>query len=68
MEIGMEKIQGLWCIFKKADGKELWLDKTKKWNTKFDKAGIKDMNTAQKILEKFIKEEECTTKQLCLEI
>ncbi|TLS99929.1 hypothetical protein [Aliarcobacter cibarius] len=65
----MEKIQGLWCIFKKEDGKELWLDRTKKWNTKFDKAGIKDMNTAMKVLNKFIKEEEqCTTKQLCLEI
>lgn len=61
IEIGMEKQQNLWCIFKKTD-KEYWIDKNKKWNSKFDKAGIKDFDKAQKLLLELIKEEQCTTK------
>ena len=31
MEIGLEKFENLWCIFKKDKGVELWLNKNKKW-------------------------------------
>ena len=42
MEIGLEKSENLWCIFKKDKGVELWLNKNKKWSKKDDRAGIKD--------------------------
>ncbi|WP_418179759.1 hypothetical protein ACNSOO_04655 [Aliarcobacter lanthieri] len=68
MEIGIEKVGDLWCVFKKENNIEQWLDKKQTWKTKWDKAGIKDYEKAKKLLIKLTKENECTTKQLCLEI
>mgnify|MGYP003619090004 CR=1 FL=1 len=48
MEIGLEKCENLWCIFKKDKGVELWLNKNKKWSKKDDRAGIKDYKKAEK--------------------
>ena len=68
MEIGLEKFENLWCIFKKDKGVELWLNKNKKWSKKDDRAGIKDYKKAEILLLNLIKENECTTKQLWLEV
>lgn len=68
MEIGLEKFENLWCIFKKDKEVELWLNKNKQWSKKDDKAGIKDYKKAEILLLNLIKENECTTRQLWLEI
>ena len=62
MDIGLEKVENFWCVFKKTD-KEYWLDQNKKWTTnKFKRAGIKDLNKAKNLIQKLWEEEKCTIK------
>jgi hypothetical protein len=54
-EYGMEKAQDLWCIFKKEERRVYWLDIDKNWTfQKSKRAGVKSMDTAQKILMKMM--------------
>ena len=68
MEIGLEKFENLWCIFKKDKGVELWLNKNKKWSKKDDRAGIKDYKKAENLLLNLLKDKVCITNQEWLEI
>ena len=68
MEIGLEKFENLWCIFKKDKGVELWLNKNKKWSKKDDRAGIKDYKKAENLLLNLLKDKVCITNQKWLEI
>ena len=63
MEIGLEKFENLWCIFKKDKGVELWLNKNKKWSKKDDRAGIKDYKKAENLLLNLLKDKACITNQ-----
>ena len=63
MEIGLEKFESLWCIFKKDKGVERWLNKNKKWSKKDDRAGIKDYKKAENLLLNLLKDKVCITNQ-----
>jgi hypothetical protein len=63
MEIGLEKFENLWCIFKKDKGVELWLNKNKEWSKKDDRAGIKDYKKAENLLLNLLKDKVCITNQ-----
>ncbi len=57
-EAGIEKVDNLWCIFKKEDERIYWLDINKKFVLyKGSRAGVNCMNKATKLIVKVFKNE-----------
>lgn len=53
MEYGIELVDGLWCIWKKEQGKTYWLDINKKFDLyKGARAGLNCIKKANKLMQK----------------